>query len=59
MMDWTESSSFPSGQKAACARRVRREVQENLATANVNGLSEVIGGADTVSLLPDELAWTR
>jgi hypothetical protein len=36
MMDWSESSIFSVGLKAACARRVHREIKKNLITANVS-----------------------
>src|ERR1700730_4249337 len=34
-MDWNESSIIPTGEQAACARCVHREIIENLKTTNV------------------------
>jgi hypothetical protein len=35
MMDWRESSSFSIDYRAACARRVQREIKKNLPRASV------------------------
>ena len=43
MMDWTESSSFSIGYKAVCARRVHREIENNLVTANVSKADGMVG----------------
>jgi len=36
MMDWSEGLGFSIGWKVACARRVHREIKENLAKAKVS-----------------------
>src|SRR5689334_20860847 len=41
MMDWSESSSFSIVWKAACARRVHREIKENPETTSVNRLNRI------------------